>query len=154
MEPTTIDLSSALRLAGVQNLQIVVAQQRVEAAVAGQQLAAAQILPDLNLGTNFDSHTGVLQQPTGEILAVNRSALYVGAGAYAVGSGTVQIPGLQYNINISRGDLQLPGQPANHESIAIRPASRRQRRAARRGGGLRGIAPRRRSAEPGNSHAE
>jgi outer membrane protein TolC len=101
--PTTVDLSSALRLAGVRNLQIVVAQQRVEAAVAGQQLAAAQILPDLNLGTNFDSHTGVLQQPTGQILALNRSALYVGAGAYAVGSGTVQIPGLQYDINVSEG---------------------------------------------------
>jgi outer membrane protein TolC len=99
--PTTIDLSSALRLAGVRNLQIVVAQQRVEAAVAGQQLAAAQILPDLNLGTNFDAHSGVLQQESGQILSLNRSALYVGAGAYAVGSGTVQIPGLQYDINVS-----------------------------------------------------
>jgi len=100
-EPMTIDLSSALRLAGVRNLQIVIAQQRVEAAVAGQQLAAAQILPDLNLGTNYDSHTGVLQQPTGEILSLNRSALYAGDGAFAVGSGTVQIPGLQYNVNVS-----------------------------------------------------
>ena len=100
-QPTTIDLSSALRLAGVQNLQIVVAQQRVEAAVADQQLAAAQILPDINFGTNYDSHTGVIQEPTGQILALNRSALYAGAGAYAVGSGTVQIPGVQYNVNIS-----------------------------------------------------
>lgn len=102
-ESTAIDLSSALRLAGVRNLQIVVAQQRVEAAVAVQQLAAAQILPNLNLGTSFDSHTGVVQQPTGEILEVNRSALYAGAGANAVGSGTVQIPGVQYDINISEG---------------------------------------------------
>jgi outer membrane protein TolC len=100
-QPTTIDLSSALRLAGVQNLQIVVAQQWVEAAVADQQLAAAQILPDLNFGTNYDSHTGVVQSPSGQILALNRSALYAGAGAYAVGSGTVQIPGVQYNVNIS-----------------------------------------------------
>jgi outer membrane protein TolC len=100
-EWTPIDLASALRLAGVRNLQIVVAQQRVEAAVAGQQLAAAQFLPDLNLGTNYDSHTGVLQQTSGEILALNRSALYGGAGAYAVGSGTVQIPGLQYDVNVS-----------------------------------------------------
>jgi len=102
-EWTPIDLASALRLAGVRNLQLVIAQQRVEAAVAGQQLAAAQILPNLNLGTNYDSHTGVLQQPTGEILSVDRSALYVGAGTFAVGAGTVQIPGLQYNVNISVG---------------------------------------------------
>ncbi len=96
-----IDLSSALRLAGVQNLSLVVAQQRVEFAVALQQFAAAQILPTLNLGGNYDSHTGVLQQDPGNILTLNRSAMYVGAGANAVGSGTVQIPGLIYNLNLS-----------------------------------------------------
>ncbi|HEX4071940.1 MAG TPA: TolC family protein [Planctomycetaceae bacterium] len=100
-QPTTIDLSSALRLAGVQNLQIVVAQQRVEAAVAVQQLAADQILPNINFGTNYDSHNGVLQSQTGQIIQLNRSALYAGAGASAIGSATVQIPGVQYNINIS-----------------------------------------------------
>jgi outer membrane protein TolC len=101
IEWTPIDLASALRLAGVRNLEIVVAQQRVEAAVAGQQLAAAQILPNLNLGSSYDAHTGELITPTGALLAVNRSALYVGAGAYTVAAGTVQIPGLQYNLNVS-----------------------------------------------------
>ena len=100
---TPIDLSSALRLAGVQNLQIVVAQQRVEAAVGFQQLAAAQLLPNLNIGTSYDNHTGVLQQDNGNILSVNRGALYAGAGAFTVAAATVQIPGLQYNINISQG---------------------------------------------------
>jgi outer membrane protein TolC len=100
-EWTPIDLASALRLAGVRNLQIVVAQQRVEAAVAGQQMAAAQILPNLNLGSSYDAHTGELITPTGALLAVNRSALYVGAGTYTVAAGTVQIPGLQYNLNVS-----------------------------------------------------
>jgi outer membrane protein TolC len=97
----TIDLSSALRLAGVRNLGIVVAQQRVEAAVAGQQFAAAQILPNLNAGSNFDAHTGELITPTGALLAVNRSALYIGAGSVAVSSGTPQVPGLQYNVKLS-----------------------------------------------------
>lgn len=96
-----IDLASALRLAGVQNLDLVVARTRVELAVADQQLAAAQILPSVNIGTNYDNHTGVLQQATGNILAVNRSALYAGAGANAVAAGSVSIPGLQYNLNIS-----------------------------------------------------
>ena len=81
-EWTPIDLASALRLAGVRNLELVRAQQRVEAAVAGQQFAAAQILPNLNLGTNYDSHTGVLQQPSGVILSVDRSALYIGAARW------------------------------------------------------------------------
>jgi outer membrane protein TolC len=97
----TIDQASALRLAGVRNLSLVAAQQRVELAVAVQQFAAAQMLPNLNLGSNYDNHTGVLQQDTGNIITVDRSAMYVGAGAQAVGSGTVQIPGLVYNLNLS-----------------------------------------------------
>ncbi len=98
---TSIDLGSALRLAGVENLELVIARQRVEAAVAVQQLAAAQILPTLNLGTNYDAHTGNLQQSSGRIRNLERSALYVGAGANAVAAGTVSIPGLQWNLNIS-----------------------------------------------------
>jgi outer membrane protein TolC len=96
-----IDLASVLRLAGIENLDLVIARQRVEAAVAVQQLAAAQSLPNLNLGTNFDWHTGLLQQSSGKILNVQRSALYAGAGANAVAAGTVPIPGLQYNLNVS-----------------------------------------------------
>ena len=98
---TSIDLPSALRLAGVANPQILIARQRVVAAVAERQLAAAQILPTINLGTNFDAHSGNLQQSDGNILNVSRSALYVGAGANAVGSGTVNIPGVVWNLNVS-----------------------------------------------------
>jgi outer membrane protein TolC len=98
---TPIDLRSALQLAGVRNLDLVVAQQRVELAVAEQQLAAAQILPNFNFGANYDYHTGVLQQSSSNILALKRSSLYVGAGAGAVAAGTVPIPGLQYNLNLS-----------------------------------------------------
>lgn len=96
-----IDLGSALRLAGVENLELIQARQRVEFAVAQQQFAAAQILPNINLGTNFDAHTGNLQQASGNILNLQRSALYVGAGANAVAAGTVSIPGVQWNLNVS-----------------------------------------------------
>jgi outer membrane protein TolC len=99
---TPIDLSSALRLAGVQNSQILLAQQRVLEAVALRQLAAAQFLPTLNAGSNLDSHRGVLQESNGTILNVNRDALYVGAGAWAVGGGTVQIPGVVLTGNVSQ----------------------------------------------------
>ncbi|MBI3865009.1 MAG: TolC family protein [Planctomycetia bacterium] len=96
-----IDLGSALRLAGVENLELIEARQRVEWAVAQQQFTAAQILPNINLGTNYDAHTGNLQQASGNILKVQRSALYVGAGANAVAAGTVPIPGVQWNLNVS-----------------------------------------------------
>ena len=89
-----IDLPSALRLAGVQNPEILLAQERVVEAVAARQFAAAQFLPNLNAGFNFDVHNGVLQQATGNILRVNRDSLYVGLGANAVAAGTVNIPGI------------------------------------------------------------
>lgn len=95
-----IDLASALRLAGAENPELLLARQRVVEAAAVRQLAVAQLLPNLNLGTNFDLHRGPLQQSTGNILDVNRDSLYVGLGANAVGAGTVNIPGLNYNLNV------------------------------------------------------
>ena len=100
-ETAPIDLPAAFRLAGVENPQIQIARQRVTESVAVRQLAAAQILPNLNGGTNYDNHTGNLQQSNGNILAVNRSALYAGAGANAIAAGTVNIPGLVWNQNLS-----------------------------------------------------
>jgi outer membrane protein TolC len=98
-----IDLASALQLAGVANPEILLARERVIEAVAARQLAAAQILPTLNAGLNFDNHNGPLQQSTGVITKVNRGALYLGLGANAVGAGTVNIPGLVLAGNVSEG---------------------------------------------------
>ncbi|MBX6314554.1 MAG: TolC family protein, partial [Isosphaeraceae bacterium] len=96
-----IDLNTALRLAGVQNPELLLARQRVVEGVALRQLAAAQFLPSANGGFNYDTHTGVLQQSNGNILSVNRSAVYVGAGANAVAAGTVSIPGVVLSGNVS-----------------------------------------------------
>jgi outer membrane protein TolC len=97
-----IDLASALKLAGVENPAILLARERVVEALAWRQLAAAQFLPSLNAGLNYDAHTGPVQQANGNILSVNRDALYVGAGANAVAAGTVNIPGLVYDVNVSQ----------------------------------------------------
>jgi outer membrane protein TolC len=98
-----IDLNTALRLAGVQNPELLLARQRVVESAALRMLAAAQILPTLNGGMNYDTHTGVLQQSNGNILSINRSAVYVGAGANAVAAGTVSIPGVVLTGNIAEG---------------------------------------------------
>ncbi len=100
-EVNPINLDSAFRLGGVQNPQIRLAGQQISQAVAERQLAAAVILPTINVGTNYDDHTGVLQQSSGNILNVNRSALYAGAGANVVAAGTVNIPGIVWNDNLS-----------------------------------------------------
>src|SRR5438552_2655704 len=97
-----IDLASALQLAGTGNPELLIARQRVSEAVALRQLAAAQILPTLQYGTSYNNHDGPLQQAGGNILTVNRNSLYFGAGAHAVGAGTVTIPGVVYNLNVSQ----------------------------------------------------
>jgi outer membrane protein TolC len=97
----SIDLGSALRLAGVRNAEILLARERVTEAVALRQLAAAQLLPTLNAGVNVNDHTGPLQQASGSIINVNRGALYLGLGAGAVGGSTVAIPGIVWNANLS-----------------------------------------------------
>ncbi len=96
-----INLESAFRLGGVQNPQIRLAGQRINQAVAERQLAAAVLLPTLNAGSNYDIHTGVLQQSSGNILATNRAALFAGAGANAIAAGTVNVPGVVWNANLT-----------------------------------------------------
>ena len=98
-----IDLGTALRLANVQNPQLMIARQRVVESEALRQLAAVQILPSINIGTNYDTHTGTLQQSNGNILSVNRSALYLGSGAAAVAAGTVNVPGVVLSGNVAEG---------------------------------------------------
>jgi outer membrane protein TolC len=98
---TPVDLFSAFRLVGEQNPQVLIAQERVIEALALRQLAAAQFLPTLNAGSSVDSHRGVLQQSSGQILQVNRDSLYAGAGAFAVGGGTVNVPGVVLTGNVA-----------------------------------------------------
>jgi len=95
-----IDLGTALRLAGAENPELLLARERVSEVTAVRQLAAAQLLPNINVGGNYDLHRGPVQQSNGNILQLHRDSLYLGLGAAAVGSGTVTIPGLNYNLNV------------------------------------------------------
>lgn len=118
---TPIDLPAALQLGGWNSPEVLLAQQRVLAVTARQQLAAAQALPNLNLGTTFNSHTGVYQASTGQILNVERSSLYAGAGGNAVGSGTVNLPGLVYNLNV--GEAYFANLVSRQQSERARAAA-------------------------------
>ena len=87
-----IDLTTALRLAEVENPLIAEARQRIGEALAVQQGARALLFPTLNVGTNYHSHTGNLQRSSGRILNLNEKSLYLGGGAEAVAAGTVEVP--------------------------------------------------------------
>ena len=119
-EANAIDLGCVLRLAGVQNPEILIARASVAEALALRQLAIAMALPNLNAGVNYDAHTGPLQQSSGNILTVNRNALYLGAGAGAVAAGTVPIPGIQYVANFSEG---IFGFLAVRQTVRVREAT-------------------------------
>lgn len=96
-----IDLPTALKLAGAENPDLWVARQRVVESEALRTLAAVQLLPTLNAGFNYTNHTGNLQQSNGNVLSLNRYALYLGSGANAVGAGTVNIPGVVIQGNLA-----------------------------------------------------
>jgi outer membrane protein TolC len=124
-EAQPIDLTSALQLAGVQNPALNIARTRITEAAALRQLAAAYFLPSINPGFNFDTHSGVLQQSNGNILSLNRSAVYVGAGANAVAAGTVNIPGVYLYENIGLGAFNYLAskqvvRQREFESLAVR----------------------------------
>lgn len=120
-----IDLACVLRLAGVNNPDMLLARQRVAQAQALRFLAMSFILPNLNSGINYDDHNGPVQQSSGNILTVNRQALYLGLGAGAVAAGTVGVPGLQYTINLADGIFGFMAMRYNlrakaAENIAVR----------------------------------
>jgi outer membrane protein TolC len=124
-EANAVDLACVLRLAGVENPEILIARQRVFEGQAEQMAAYAMSLPNLNAGLNYDAHTGPLQQSSGNILKVNRNALYLGLGANAVAGGTVGIPGIQYVLNVSEGffnalAIRQTVRIRQFESVAVR----------------------------------
>ena len=93
-QANVIDLSVALRLAGVDNPTIELAQEQVREALAGQLAARSLLIPSVNVGGNYHRHTGPLQDDPGNMLTPTSQDLYLGAGAGAIGSGTVTIPGV------------------------------------------------------------
>jgi outer membrane protein TolC len=87
-------LPEALALAGVENPVIQLAEQAVQASLAMQMQARVLILPNLNVGSDFNNHTGPLETSFGAIRSVDRQSAYLGLGAWPVGAGTVSYPGV------------------------------------------------------------
>jgi outer membrane protein TolC len=96
-----ISLETALRLAGAENPTIALAQEAVQASLAEQLQVLALLLPTLHAGMNYDHHWGSLQTGQGVLIDVDRQALYDGAGAAAVGAGTVGIPGVRLTAQLA-----------------------------------------------------
>src|SRR5262249_53538667 len=99
LDPATarfaIDLPTALALAGADSPTIALAREAVRTRRAELTSARAQLLPSAHAGADFNLHRGNLQSSRGQIIDVDRQSAYVGAGAAAVGAGTVGVPGVR-----------------------------------------------------------
>ncbi len=78
-----IDLPTALRLAGAQNLDVQIAQQKLAEARANHEVARAQFFPWVSPGVGYRRHENLLQESAGHIIDVNKQVYTVGAALTA-----------------------------------------------------------------------
>jgi outer membrane protein TolC len=109
----TLDLETALELAGAENPTIARAREAVRAGEAEQLQARALLLPTLHAGMDVNLHEGKLQAATSLIRDLHRESLYGGAGAAAVGAGTVNVPGVRLFAHL--GDAVLAPRAARYQ---------------------------------------
>ncbi len=96
-----IDLAATLRLANANSATVALARERMNEAVAQSRRANAMLLPTITLGASVNHHEGRLQNSTGALSDVNRSAGFVGLGAGAVAAGPIQQPGVAITANLA-----------------------------------------------------
>ena len=104
-----IDLATALRLAGVRDLDIATARQRVCESLAELERARALWLPSLFIGPTWTRSDGQIQTITGQVQTIDRSSLFVGATAALAngfpapppGTGFPSLNGLSATLRIS-----------------------------------------------------
>jgi outer membrane protein TolC len=78
-----IDLPTALRLAGAQNLDVAIARERLAEARAGQESALEQFFPWVSPGASYRAHLGRLQKSEGPLVDVNKQVYVAGAALTA-----------------------------------------------------------------------
>ena len=78
-QPRAIDLPTALRLAGAQNLDVQIAREKLAEARASHAMAREQFFPWLSPGFAYRRDDGQIQETTGRIFDVSRQSYSVGA---------------------------------------------------------------------------
>ena len=73
-----IDLPTVLRLAGAQNLDVQIAQQRVAEARANRESSTWRFFPSITPGASYRRHDDLIQDVAGNIIDVHKQAYTVG----------------------------------------------------------------------------
>ena len=82
-EARLIDLTTVLRLAGAQNLDVQIAAQRLEEARAAHRVALEQFFPGLFPGLAYRRHDDLLQDTAGDLVDVHKGSYAPGVGLAA-----------------------------------------------------------------------
>jgi outer membrane protein TolC len=81
--PQPIDLTTVLRLAGANNLDVQIARERLAEAEANERIAVEQFFPYLAPGVGYRRHEGNVQAVEGRILDADKDAYTAGLAATA-----------------------------------------------------------------------
>ena len=79
-EVHSIDLPTALQLAGAQNLDLQIARQRLTEAKANRATSVWQFFPALTAGVGYRRHDDLIQNVEGRILDVSKDSYTIGPG--------------------------------------------------------------------------
>ena len=81
--PHQIDLPTALRLAGAQNLDVQIARERLREARANHEQAQMQFFPWISPGLGYKRHDGNIQDVTGNVFDASKQSYTLGASLNA-----------------------------------------------------------------------
>jgi len=112
----TLTLANVLYLADAQNPNVALARARINEAYARVDRAEALWLPSIRTGMNYNHHEGTQQDAAGNIVEVNRSSLFGGFGAGAVGTGSPAFPGLVAQFHVA--DAAFQPKIASHQAAS------------------------------------
>lgn len=78
-----INLTATMRIAGADNIEIQLAQQKLAEAQANHRQAIAQFFPALSPGIAFKQHDGNIQNVEGDVFEANKQSLILGVNVIA-----------------------------------------------------------------------
>lgn len=122
-----IDLVTALRLAGAENLDIRLREAESDAADARASGAMLSILPELSAGGSYVRQRGQIQDVAGAPLTINRVSQTVGFGTAASGAGTYAVPGASLNFHIGQAVFSMLSAKQDRRAASAAAAAERNR---------------------------
>jgi outer membrane protein TolC len=114
-----INLGTALQLAGANNLQIALAEERVHEALARLEGAEVLWVPSINAGVGYNSHTGQIQGTEGEVIEVNRESVFVGGGGVLSGAPLTGASGGPARLAVDISPVDIFFEPLAAQQVVV-----------------------------------